>query len=60
MTHETGKERYLYLVPSKGQVSVNGVDVPERAGAAIREVDRLVIKAAEDAEFVLVDVPAAA
>ncbi|MAB15168.1 pirin-like bicupin family protein [Parvibaculum sp.] len=59
VTHETGKERYLYLVPSKGSVTVNGVHVPERAGAAIRDVEKLVIEAAEDAEIVLVDIPPA-
>ena len=58
--HETGKDRYLYLVPSKGSVTVNGVKVPERAGAAIHDVETLVITADEDAEIVLVDAPSAA
>lgn len=60
VTHETGKERYLYLVPSKGSVTVNGETVPERSGAAIRDVEKLVIVADTDAEIVLVDVPPAA
>jgi len=49
--------RLGYLVPSKGIVTVNGVLVPERAGAAIRDVENLVIHAEEDAEIILADLP---
>ncbi len=57
VTYELPGGRLAYLVPSKGSVTVNGVLVPERAGAAIRDVDNLVIRAEEDAEIVLADLP---
>ncbi len=55
--HELAGGRLAYLVPSKGSVTVNGVFVPERAGAAIRGEERLTIRAEEDAEIVLADLP---
>ena len=52
-----GKGRLAYLVPAKGRVEVNGVEVSERSGAAIRDVEKLTIRALDDAEIVLVDLP---
>ncbi|MGB5949443.1 MAG: pirin family protein [Parvibaculum sp.] len=57
VVHELAGGRLAYLVPSKGSVTVNGVLVPERAGAAIRGETRLVIRAGEDAEILLADLP---
>lgn len=57
VTHVIGKGRLAYLVPAKGRVEVNGVEVSERSGAAIRDVDTLTIRALDDAEIVLVDLP---
>ena len=57
VTHELPAGRLAYLVPSKGSITVNGVHVPERAGAAIRDVERLVIRAEQEAEIVLADLP---
>lgn len=57
VTHSLAGGRLAYLVPSKGRVTVNGVLVPERAGAAIRDVETLVIRAEDDAEIVLADLP---
>ncbi len=51
-----GAGRVVYLVPSRGTLSVNGVTVPERAGAAIAGVERVEISATSPAEIVLVDV----
>lgn len=51
-----GKGRAVYLVPSRGEVSVNGVTVPERAGVAIRDEGSLDIRALSPAELVIVDV----
>jgi redox-sensitive bicupin YhaK (pirin superfamily) len=51
-----GKGRVIYLVPSRGTLTVNGVAVPERAGVAITDEERITIKATSDAELVLVDV----
>lgn len=47
--------RYAYLVPAKGKVAINGVEIGERDGAAIRDESLLRVKALEDAELVLVD-----
>jgi len=48
--------RGIYLVPASGAVTVNGVPVGTRDGAAIRDESEVAITAAEDAEIVLVDV----
>jgi redox-sensitive bicupin YhaK (pirin superfamily) len=55
--YEVGERRYLYLVPAVGQVLVNGVEIDERDGAAIKDLRRLTITAMKDSEFVLVDAP---
>ncbi|MEQ9151172.1 MAG: pirin family protein, partial [Parvibaculum sp.] len=57
VTHLLGKGRLAYLVPAKGRVEVNGIEVSERSGAAIRDVETLTIRALDDAEIVLVDLP---
>jgi redox-sensitive bicupin YhaK (pirin superfamily) len=57
--YDADEGRYLYLVPSVGKVSVNGVEVDARDGAAIKDVRRLTISAVEDSELVLVDAPEA-
>ena len=48
--------RRAYLVAARGEISVNGVAAPERAGVAVTDEDDIAIKAATDAEVVLVDV----
>ncbi|MGN2243213.1 pirin family protein [Frateuria sp. GZRR33] len=53
-----GAGRYAYLVPAKGALEVNGVRIDARDGAAIRDEPALRVTALEDAELVLVDVPA--
>ena len=55
ITYKTDPDRHLYLVPAKGQVSIEDVDLKARDGAAITQVDTLTITAREDAEIVLVD-----
>ncbi|MEQ9195513.1 MAG: pirin family protein [Parvibaculum sp.] len=57
VTHLIGKGRLAYLVPARGRVEVNGIEVSERSGAAIRDVETLTIRALDDAEIVLVDLP---
>jgi redox-sensitive bicupin YhaK (pirin superfamily) len=49
--------RYLYLVAADGLLSVNGVRLEPRDGAAIKDEPRLTFTALEDCEFVLVDAP---
>ena len=50
--------RAAYLVPARGAVTVNGVALGERDGAAIRDEAAVEITAREDAELVLVEVAA--
>ena len=47
--------RYAYLVPAGGALSVNGVRIETRDGAAIRDEETLRLAALEDTELVLVD-----
>src|SRR5581483_7032980 len=48
--------RGAYLVPATGAVTVNGIAVGPRDGAAVSDEPELAITATEDAELVLVDV----
>ncbi len=50
-----GAERHGYLVPATGAVTVNGVKLDARDGAAIQQEDTITVAALEDAEIVLVD-----
>lgn len=47
--------RHAYLGLAKGAVTVNGVEVGPRDGAAIKDVDTITIEAREDSEVVMVD-----
>ena len=47
--------RHAYLVPAKGSVTVNGVALAERGGAAITGETAIRVTAVEDSELVLVD-----
>jgi hypothetical protein len=49
------KARHLYLVPAVGRVTVNGVEVGARDGAAISGEANVTITALDDSEIVLVD-----
>jgi redox-sensitive bicupin YhaK (pirin superfamily) len=55
--YDVGERRYLYLAPAIGRLLVNGLQVEARDGVAIKDVRRLIISAASDSEFVLVDAP---
>lgn len=59
VSHTLG-DRLAYLVPAKGRVRVNGVEINARDGAAIRNEPVLTIEALDDAEILLADLPAAA
>jgi redox-sensitive bicupin YhaK (pirin superfamily) len=50
--------RVAYLVPAKGTLTVNGVAVGARDGAAVSGETALTITATEDAELVLVETDA--
>ena len=57
LTYEAASDRFLYLVPSAGSVSVNGVQLDAGDGAAIKQLRQLTITAVCDSELVLVDAP---
>lgn len=48
-------DRHAYLVPARGIITVNGIRLEERDGAAIHREERLRLTALEAAELVLVD-----
>ena len=54
--HVLGQVRVAYLVPASGRLTVNGIPVGTRDGAAVSGEQALEITAVEDAELVLVDV----
>jgi hypothetical protein len=47
--------RHVYLVATKGPIEVNGVAAEARDGVAVTGVDRLTVRALDEAEIVLVD-----
>lgn len=53
--HQVAKNNYLYLVASKGSIEVNGNILSERDAAAIKDEKQLIIKARDDAEFLLLE-----
>ena len=53
-TYELHDGEEAYLVPATGLVTVNGVVLPARDGAAVRYENRLQIEAFQDSEIVLV------
>jgi quercetin 2,3-dioxygenase len=54
-SYELGRGRHAYLVPAAGEVTVNGVTLQARDGAAIVDEPTLTVTARKDAEIVLVD-----
>lgn len=50
-----GQGHHAYLIPAKGAVEVNGVDIDARDGAAITDETVLRVTAIDDAEIVLVE-----
>jgi len=55
ITYDLEPGRFAYLVPATGSVTVNGVALDTRDGAAITDEPHIVIKAKETSEVVLVD-----
>jgi redox-sensitive bicupin YhaK (pirin superfamily) len=50
--------RVGYLVVARGELEVNGIQLKERDGAAIKEPSAIILQASRDVELVLADVPA--
>jgi hypothetical protein len=48
--------RQAYLVPARGEITVNGIAVSERAGVAVNDEDTITLTAVTESEVVLVDV----
>ena len=57
VTHALGAGRKAYLVASTGSITVNGVQANARDGIAVDGEESIEVRAVEDAEIVLVDVP---
>jgi len=55
ISYPLARDRKAYLVPARGRVSVNGVEIQSRDGAAISAEPVIHIAALEDAELVLVE-----
>ena len=52
-----GEGRHGYLVPASGAVTVNGVRIDARDGAALKDDAVVTITAIEDSELIMVDAP---
>jgi quercetin 2,3-dioxygenase len=57
VAHELGLNRFGYIVPAKGAISVNGIKIEERSAMAIAGEPEITIESELGAEFVLTDVP---
>lgn len=57
VTHRLEPGRAAYLVPATGTVTLNGVALATRDGAAISDVETITIDATADAEILIADVP---
>jgi quercetin 2,3-dioxygenase len=55
VSYELGAGRKAYLVPAKGEVTVNGELVKEAEGLAIWRAESIRVVAAQDSEIVIVD-----
>ncbi len=56
VVHGLADNRQAYLVPAMGELLINGITAPERAGVQISGEEQVTIKALSQAEVVLVDV----
>ena len=54
-SYALGKDRKAYLVPATGAVSIEGLRVNARDGAAIQDLEVLAVTALKDSEIVMVD-----
>jgi redox-sensitive bicupin YhaK (pirin superfamily) len=53
--YELGNRRFAWLQVAKGAVELNGEQLTQGDGAAVSEETQVIIKALEDAEFLLFD-----
>ena len=57
VTHDLQPGRQAYLVPARGTITVNGVEVGERDGVVVSGDEEIRIEARDEAEIVLADLP---
>jgi len=57
ISHLLKKGRRAYLVPSEGEITVNGQTVTSRAGVAVEDVDTIDIIASDQTDILLLDLP---
>ena len=50
-------DRQAYVVAARGRLRLNDIDLPERDGAVVVDVDNVVITALDDCDVLVVDVP---
>jgi len=55
VTYDIEPGRFVYVVPPSGAITVNGIDVRARDGAAVKDEPKITITAIEDSEVILVD-----
>ncbi len=55
--YAAGRGRHVYLALARGSGTLGGLTLHERDGAAVKDVDEIVFRAAETAEIVVVDAP---
>ena len=58
VAHPLGRGRAAYLVPATGSLEINGHRAEARAGVAVTDEERVLLRALADCELVLVDVAA--
>lgn len=57
VSHDLPSGRAVYVVPARGELNLNGMVVPERAGVAVTDNGTLEIASIDESEVVIVDVP---
>jgi quercetin 2,3-dioxygenase len=57
VSHELEGGRRAYIVPASGEIEINGISIPTRAGVAINEEIQITMLAKTDAKIVMVDLP---
>jgi redox-sensitive bicupin YhaK (pirin superfamily) len=57
LTHPLPGDRQAYVLAAHGRFTVNGVELGERDGAEVADVEALSIEALEDCDVVVVDLP---
>jgi quercetin 2,3-dioxygenase len=57
ISFKTTPKRHIYVYLTKGKISINNHIIEEKGQARIHDEDSLSIRAIEDSEFILIDVP---